>query len=214
MPLNSTEENHESYGMIGVSRVTCRPGVNLFGSSIRHGNTVRLKIKTAEVKRDLHTDWYHGVEGLIEVELSPTQYAEMISSMNIGDGVPCTIRHINQEHMKNPPEVKQRQIFEEEFKKDVDEIKRMCDGGVKEISKTLLKKGGITVAERKEVNNQISMLMQSVNSNLPFLQKSFNESIDKTVLEAKGEVEAFVTNKVLSLGIKGLEKEMLSLGEG
>ena len=208
------EETHESYGMVGVSRVTCSSGQNLFGSSIRHSNTIRLTIKAAEVRRDLHRNWYRGRKELIEVELSPTQYAEMISSPNMGDGVPCTIRHINHEHMKNPPEIKQRQIFEEEFERDVEEIKRMCENEVKEISETLLKKGGITVAERKKINNQISMLIQSVNSNLPFLQKSFNKSIDKTVLEAKGEVDAFVTNKVLSLGIKGLEKEMLSLERG
>ena len=60
----------------------------------------------------------------------------------------------------------------------------------------------------------IVMLMQDVNSNLPFVQRSFNKSIDKTVLEAKGEVEAFVMNKVTSLGIKGLEKEMLQLATG
>ena len=213
MSLNGTLKNssHESYGMIGVSRVTCRPNVNLFGSSIKHSNTVRLRIKKAEVIIDLHTDWYGGKKELIEVELSPTQYAEMLTSMNIGDGVPCTIRHINRDRMADPPEVKQRQIFEEEFEKDVHKIKEVCKDNAKEISKILLKKGSITVVERKKIDVMVKMLLQDVNSNLPFIQRSFNESIDKTILEAKGEVEAFVTNKVLSLGIKGLEKEMLQL---
>ena len=48
---------------------------------------------------------------------------------------------------------------------------------------------------------------------MPFVQKSFNKAMDKTVHEAKGEVEAFVMNKVTSLGIEGLEKEMLKLTE-
>jgi len=212
--MEEQEKKHESYGMVGLSRVTCRPSVNLFGSSIKHGNTIRLRIKTGVVARDLNRDWYRGQKGLIEIELSPTQYAEMITSLNIGDGVPCTIRYIGNKSIDNPPETKQRQMFEEEFRKDVHKIKEKCQKDVTEISKVLLKKGGITVYERKKINDMIVMLMQDVNSNLPFVQRSFNKSIDKTVLEAKGEVEAFVMNKVTSLGIKGLEKEMLQLATG
>jgi len=213
MTRSDSKDVHPSYGMVGLSRITCSQSVNLFGSSIEHSNTVRLRIKTGEVARDLNRDWYRGQKELIEIELSPTQYSEMITSFNMGDGVPCTIRHINRKRVEDPPEVKQRQIFEEEFRKDVYKIKDMCENGVEEIQNILLRKGGITVAERREIANKISMLMRDINSNLPFVQRSFNESIDKTVLEAKGEVEAFVINKVISLGIEGLEKEMLKLGE-
>ena len=212
--LYDSKETHESYGMIGVSRVSCRPGVSLFGSSIKHSNTVRLRIKTAEVNRHLNHNWYHGLDALIEVELSPTQYAEMLTCMNVGDGVPCTIRYINYEQMEDPPEVKQRQVFEDEFKEKVEYLEDKCFKGVEEIQNILLKKGGITVAERKEAWNKVVDVMRKVGDSIPFLQSSFNEAMDKTVLEAKGEVEAFVTNKIVSLGIKGLEKEMLSLTEG
>ncbi len=34
------EENHESYGMVGISRVSSTPAANLFGSGIRHYNTI------------------------------------------------------------------------------------------------------------------------------------------------------------------------------
>lgn len=212
--LYDSKETHESYGMIGVSRFSCSPGISLFGSSIKHSNAISITIRAAEVCRHLNRDWYHGLDEIIEVELSPTQFAEMITSLNVGDGVPCTIRHINLNRKENPPEVKQRQIFEDEFKNDIKELEKICSEDVKEIDKILNKKGTITVKERKEAWNKVLKVFNKIGDHIPFLQKQFNEAMDKTVLEAKGEVDAFVTNKVTSLGIKGLEQEMLKLGEG
>ena len=55
------------------------------------------------------------------------------------------------------------------------------------------------------------MLRQEVESHVPFIQNSFNEQMDKTVLEAKGEVEGFVMHKVISAGLEGLQKELKML---
>jgi len=52
-----------------------------------------------------------------------------------------------------------------------------------------------------------------VDDSIPFLQKSFNEAMDKTVNEAKGEVEAFVMNKVTSLGIEKMKDDLIQLQE-
>ena len=57
------------------------------------------------------------------------------------------------------------------------------------------------------------MLRQEIESNVPFIQQSFNEQMDKTVMEAKGEVEGFVMNKLMSAGLEGLQKEMKMLGD-
>lgn len=54
-----TEKNHESYGMAGFYRLTSSHGHPLFGSSIKHRDTICLRIGTANVKRGLSTDWYH-----------------------------------------------------------------------------------------------------------------------------------------------------------
>jgi hypothetical protein len=206
---------HESYGLVGVSRVTHSHGTSLFGSSIKHSNTIRLSIKKAEVDRHLNRDWYHGRKQLIEIELSPTQFAEMITCMNMADGVPCTLRYLeDHKRLENPPEVKQREIFEQEFQNKVDKISSFYKDDFGQIKEILLKKGTIKVGDREQVANMVTKLVNTLADAMPFLQKSFNESIDKTVSEAKGEVEAFVMHKVTSLGIEGLQKEMIKLTEG
>jgi hypothetical protein len=211
---DTTVGTHESYGMISVSRVSSNLGQSLFGSSIKHSNTIMLRIKKGEVDRLLNRDWYRGKEEIVNVELSPTQYAEMLTCMNMGDGVPCTIRRLNGKMIEGPSEVKQRQIFEQEFQENITALENECSDGVNDVADILLKKGSITIKERKKALEKITGIMRIVGDYLPFIQRSFNESMDKTVLEAKGEVEAFVTNKVVSLGIEGLEKEMLKLTKG
>ena len=205
-------ETHESYGLIGASRIQGTDR-NLFGSSIKHRNSIKVRIKRAEKSRDLNRDIYFGKDTLIEVELSPTQFAEMITSMNVSDGVPCTLRYIDNHPLQNPPEVKQRQIFEKEFQNDIDNIENSIINDAKEIEILLTKKGNIKVADRKKVLTHMTKLMRILNDSIPFLQKSFNESMDKTVNEAKGEVEAFVMNKITSLGIEAMKDQPTQLLE-
>ncbi len=199
-------EKHESYGMIGVNRQT---GGNdsLFGSSIKHNTQIAITIKRGEKNRHLNTDWYYGRETITEIVMSPTQFAEMITSLNAGDGVPCTLRRVADGPLKRmdyPPEVKQRQVFEDEFKKDMESVTDTVYGDVKEATDLLYKKGTITLGERKKVANIMHRVVDHIKSSLPFVQTQFNEAMDKTVLEAKGEVEGFIQHKITSLGIKAM----------
>ena len=205
--MDGTKEKHESYGLIGISRVSGGPG-NLFGSSIKHHNFITLRIKRAESNRDLHRNWYNGYENLIEVDMSNTQFAEMITTMNMGDGVPCTITHVGYNTMAPPPDIQQREIFEEEFKEDMQKVGNKISSAIKKAEALLDVKGNVKKANRNEIIALLNSISQDINSNMPFVQTQFNKAMDKTVLEAKGEVEAFVTNKVVSLGIEALRDQL------
>ena len=204
--MDGTNTTHESYGIVGVSRRTGDPG-NLFGSSIRHHNYVALTIKRATDNRDLHRNWYYGHESLIQIEMSNTQFAEMITSMNIGDGVPCTIRYVENKRMEDPPGISQRQVFEDEFRADMQKVGDKISSAISEAEALLSNKGNVKIADRKKILGLLESITQDINSNMPFVQSQFNEVMDRTVLESKNEVEAFVTNKVTSLGIEALRDQ-------
>ena len=206
--MDGIKTTHESYGLVGVSRRTGDPG-NLFGSSIRHHNYVALTIKRAEDNRDLHRNWYYGHESLIQIEMSNTQFAEMITSMNMGDGVPCTIRYVENKRMEDPPGISQRQIFEDEFRADMQKVGSKIASAVEKAYALLDTKGSIKKADKQEIVSLLNSISQDINANMPFVQTQFNEAMNKTVLSAKGEVEAFVTNKVTSLGIEALKDQIL-----
>jgi hypothetical protein len=208
------KETHESYGMIGCSRINSQPAKSLFGSSIRHSNSIMLRIGTAEKHRHLNRDWYHKRSNLIEVEMSPTQFAEMITSLNIGDGIPCTIRYLpDNNRIADPPEVRQREVFEDEFKEEIKAIMDNTQEGIKTIKEILNKKGTINKKEKEKMMSAVFEITRIMEDHIPFTQKQFNKAMDKTVMEAKGEVEAFVMNKITSLGLEAMKEQVVEIPE-
>lgn len=202
-------DSHDSYGMVGFSRVSSSHGQNFFGSSIQSRYYIELTIRRAERSRDLSNYWYHGREELISVRLSPNQFAELLTSLNVGDGVPCTLQHVNGAQQPDCPSVDQRTKFEQEFEKDVKETLADAEALVSDIKTILTNKPSIGKKERAEIAKQLELLVGHIRCGMPFIQAQFNEALDKTVTEAKGEVEAFVNNKVHSLGIAALNSEVM-----
>ena len=102
------EREHPSYGLVRISRVTGGPGAqNLFGSPLaRHYGTIRLSIGTAKWIHGLHHDHYHGsLRGEhIGIEMSAAQFADMITSLNMGSGTPCTLRYLAGVEVPPPPD--------------------------------------------------------------------------------------------------------------
>src|SRR5579859_4537827 len=121
---------HESFGIAGFSRSTTGgSGVSLFGSSIKHGNTITFTVRHADVTRRLEQDWYHASERMpiVEIEMSQSQFAEMITSMNMGDGIPVTLRYVNGKRMEACPHESKVQQHSNEFKQRMKEFSVRVD---------------------------------------------------------------------------------------
>lgn len=207
------KERHESYGLLQIGRIN-GGSRNLFGSSIKHNNTISLRVKPASKSRNLNTDWFYD-EGVsyIEVEMSQTQFAEAITSLNCGSGTPVTVRRINGKNIEECPEENKRQEFEKEFEQQMECLGNKLFELTKRTEEILSNKKTLNKSEKEEILNAIKGLKAEIKSNIPFMGSMFNEQMDKTSTEAKGEVEAFWLNKIHSLGVKGLEKEVLMLNE-
>lgn len=207
-PLRSFDEaeTHESYGMVGLSR--CTGGSRrLFGSSIRnHGHFISLEVRQAKRMHDLSRDWYasDGRVPLIEVHLSAAQFAELITTMNIGDGVPCTIRYLGTEKMEDPPDVStETEKVQTGFKEHTEELAQKMDGFLADM-RTLFEKKSVGKRDREEALKQIGLFIQEVRSNMPFVLESFEEATEKVVTTAKAEVEAFTTHAVQVVGLEAI----------
>lgn len=57
-----------------------------------HADTIAMTLYHADITRRLHSDSIHGSERIVEVEMSYSQFAGAITSMNMGSRVPVTIR--------------------------------------------------------------------------------------------------------------------------
>lgn len=208
--IRPESENHPSYGCVCLSRVTSSQGMSLFGSSIKHSNVIRLRVNRASLRRNYHEDRHSSEGSIVEVDFSPAQFAEMITSAGIGEGVPCTIRRLNNESIPEPRFDSKREQFANEFKGHTDEVALKFNGLIAEMAE-MAEKSTVGKKERQEFLKKLRMLKQDVECNTPFIAEQFNEQMDKTVHEAKVEVEAFVSDLVIRTGLEAIKRGPLAL---
>ena len=195
---------HPSYGLARFTRGSSARGIPLFGSSIQNKHTITLEISRAEHKRDLSNDWFHSKEKLIKVEMSQNQFAELLTNMNHGDGVPVTIRHINLDYYPEPPFIAKADLFKGEFENKMHNYSVDMKKGLEKTIDILSNKTTISKGDRELILNQISSVFSTLESGIPFTNSQFIEAIEQTVTEAKSEIEAFVENKIRSAGLEAL----------
>jgi hypothetical protein len=212
-------EKHESYGTLEISRCQC-PSAALFGSSILHENTIRIRISAAELQRKYHTDYVHSSlmrKGTyVEVEMSYAQFAEAITSLNIGAGIPVTVRCANGRQMEPCPFTSKDEQFRAEFSDDLKGLAATVNGAVKRAEALFDSKKPLNRAEKDELLSMLKSLSTAVNSNIPFVRDSFAEQMDKTVLEAKGNIEGFIQNRMAAIANAAIAQnlEALDCGSG
>lgn len=211
-------ETHESYGMISASRISSNQSHALFGSSIKHANTIIIRINGANIRRNLNSDRYYAEQAIVQVEMSNTQFAEFITSMNMGDGIPCTIRYLRDKdgrmsRMEDPPYKSKIVEFQKEFREDMQELGDDASVGLEEIKDLLLAKDRLNKSDREQIYEYIHHMVQKIKSSIPFVSDQFNRQMSKTVAEARNEVEAYVMHNVIERGLASLQNEVLSLAE-
>lgn len=191
---------HPAFGMIGFSRITGGDNV-LFGSSIKHNDRIQLTITHGEQNRSLHTDGYYGRDQIVKIEMSYSQFAECISAMNIGSGVPCTIRYT--EKGGHIPAIEEnnskREQFRNEFSDTIAKAMEQVQNQIDQIQQSIDTKKSLGVKDRKEIISRLQQVKCDIGYNLDFCAEQFDEQMEKSTMEAKGEIEAFCQNKINSI---------------
>lgn len=206
--MSENKQTHPMYGVIGISRTT-GGAHNLFGSSVPCNSTIRITLKRSEVERDCHTEWFHGKENLFEIAMSPAQFAEMITNMNCGEGVPCTIIYDGTTQTYRPlaecPYEPQFDQYNNEFKETCKNINHDVNAMIKKAEDILSQK----TVKKSDINTLMALLgalSTDLNSNLPFVQESFNEYLNNSVSDAKQEIDAFMQHRLMQYGVDTLKK--------
>lgn len=195
-------DDHPAYGLLDIARTTSN-GTILVDSAIKHHSTIKIRIKRARRNRKFNRDSYFDDSNLIEIELSPVQFAEAITSMNTR-GVPCTLRWIAGEgYVPEPVLDHARERVVKEFKDDIAHIHKELDEA-KTFVDNLLTQKTVSKGDVKRLHEMLTQAKQDIQCDLPFVAKQFNETVEKTIASAKGEFEAYVLHRALEIGSRGL----------
>lgn len=190
-------------GMISWSRLSggARP---MFGTEIKTSNPIRLEICHAEECRDLSKNWYFPRKQIVEIELSPIQWAEFLTSGNTS-GVPCTIKRIDGERMSEPKDTEIFNDYNEEVEEDFDKFKEIEN----------IVKGAIDSKKPMGMKDLSSLLNKIHNAmaNVDFVKDSFKEDMNKIVTKAKAEFNAYTENRIHEIGIESLKSDAVKFLE-
>lgn len=211
MDWSKAPKTHPAYGTARFSRVT--GNIKLFASPLdRHQNFITLTISRAELQHDTGTDWRFPREPLIEVAFSAAQFAQLLTTLNVGEGVPCTIQSIDRKPV--PPLPSDEETETDRIHKD---FSRSLKGLIEKISESqrkanlILSKKSVGKLDRQEIKAALANIRQEIESNLPFLVEQFQRAACKIETASKAEVEATITAAVEKLGLEKLWSLMEAL---
>jgi hypothetical protein len=197
---------HESFGQIQFNRTSSKD-VHFYGSELPQDHYISLEIHESEIQRELTQDRHYNRGQIIRLRLSSGQFAELITSMNHGSGVPCTIERIQGKKIAELPEVESRKDFvhrkfEDRMKMFADEIR-----GRQVKALELVKKKALSKADMYELQTLLNWMTMEIERNIPFFAKCFQETMDEVVFEAKTEVENAIQHKISVLGLNALHEQ-------
>ena len=206
----TTRYRHPSYGIISFNRIACGGGRRLFGSSLNeHFSSVRVRISHCERATDHGLDRFRSIDQIIEIELSAAQFAEAITSMNVGDGVPCTIQRLaGAGAIPEPPVVMnaadhaksdfaaRMKTFARSLVKTRQDVEDATEGKV------------ITAALRKSIRDGVDKIAQEVGENIPYFITCYEEATEKIKAAAKAEADAWLTSALHRAGLQSLRSAL------
>lgn len=214
-------KTHPSYGMARFDRVQGNPG-KLFGSvAPNQGSFIRLTICAGELVHSHGQDRYFQDIGRchINVDFSAAQFAELLTNLNYGNGVPCTVRMVNNEYVENPPDNFDTEIdrIRSGYKAESGAMEARIKDSVKEIKKIA---STLSPARKSELSIALEQLTRVLLSDRDWALRSVEDAADRVVAASKAEIEAFLTHTILQAGLQSLlQKEgdesppLLSSGE-
>lgn len=210
-----TCEFHESFGVAQFNRTS--GSRRLFNTALdMHPGHIRLTVHRAQRHRakydnarvwkargfgDHHT---HLNRHLVDVAFSYAQFAELISNMNSGEGVACTIQDVNGIAMDPVPDEVQHE--HEEIIQDIRAaLKGFKAGDYSERAAAILGKKSINKGDRIELARIVKAAADHMTDSLPFYLHRFEEGVSKVSVAMKAEIEGVLTSAVQKLGIKALQ---------
>ena len=201
-PVGGETHKHPAFGEIQASRVT--GGRNyLFGSDFHHSSVVRLSISPCQYRRDLSHDWYLGTHpSHIEVDLSESQWAQFVSSLN-HQGTPCTVRLLGGVEIPGIP------VPATKVDTFSSEMTERLSGALQSARKVMLKiqDSKLSAKAKEEILRDLEGVSTEIKNNVEFVAESFSKHMESEVDKAKTEVNAYVGNAINRAGLQALQSK-------
>ncbi len=187
---DDTEIDHPSFGFIRASRVSGH--TSLFDSALMHQHYITLTIGHAVQHRNMSRNWNYPKEEYITIAMSEAQFATFITSMNVGEGAPCTLTRVMGKGIEAPPaDINTRKTFGNELRRNIDAATKLLQQAQAH-ARMLVDKKKATLSELRDLQNNITAAQRELVDSAPFILHQFAESVETLTQQAKADINAHV----------------------
>jgi len=208
MELLKNRDSQPCYGIINFKRVHCN-SEHLYGSEVAHTDVIEMTVKRSDCAHELNHDWYFGKDDIIQLQMSSAQFAQLITSLNMGEGVPCTLTYTEKDG--DIPQIKwvgQKEKIHNDFNKQMESLKTLVTDDLDEVCGELDSKN-VNLTRQRELSNKLKQIGRILYDKIPFINKSFMESTDNVQTQAIQEVEARIQSKINYIGMQNINTQNL-----
>ena len=204
------EDQHDAQIQVRFSRINSAGSDQFYGSDVLCNSYIELSICKSQYERSLGGDSFFGGKKLLRCKMTNNQFAELITSLNYGSGVPATLEEINQRDLptriKQPPFVDKIKIIHDEMDEDIVEIQDDIDK---------LKKFIDDMKISKKAKFDLSLMIQKIEGghkrNIAFYISQAKKSVDKMVTSARSNIESYYYTLINKFGIKAMKENSVKL---
>jgi len=132
----------------------------------RHGNQTRYYSKNSSAEK------------YIEVEMSFSQFAEAITSLNFGGGIPVTVLMRNGQRMPSCPYDDQQKLMRQEFENLATSVANDIDDKAKEIADILQNKKTLSRGDKNYILSAFKDASRKISDHMPFMNEMFAEQME------------------------------------
>lgn len=177
---------HPAFAQMTISRVD--GATTLYGSDFAHMRYIRIRVVPSTLQRSLSNDLpMPGRNKHIEFDMSEAQWAAAVSSLNVGTGTQCTLVSLKGEPIPALPAPKPRT---DQFAREVTQNLARARQTLSEAA-SLVAASGLSKVKQAEILSKLGNATHDLGSNLGFVAEQFEEHMDKTIQEARIEINAY-----------------------
>lgn len=193
--MKSESITHESFGIVQLATMHGRFD-NLFQSGVDTQHAMSLTISRAAIYSlgdgcDDGSDHVIAEEQIVQVTLSPLQFAELLTSGGSGDGVPCTLESVAGRAQLDPPRAEQKATrAASQFVEDCHELSAFAKESGALVAEILAKGNRMKVADRDKLRDIFRKLAGVATDTGPYLMGKAEGHLRRLVSEAKATISS------------------------
>ena len=212
--MESVRSEHDSFGRISLAH-SQRTSCSLFGSTLTHQHVVTIEVSRAHMERRDGRERLSVVDedAIVRFAMSESQWARFISSMGNGEGTPVTLERAPSKgtHLVQMPSLAP-QSMHDASEDDMREVGRKAGEAVAAVQERMraFLVPGAKMPTKKEIEAMHDALLDAgrhMDGNMAQARRAFTETMEKTVDEAKTEMETFAMDMAKRLGLEKMARD-------